>query len=101
MKAYGKLIYKSLEKRDGGEFTNDRGQNIKFDESYVLKVDENLDGSIGEHKLKVDKNNIGLVDQLKALKPYTEIELECNVVMYQNSCKLIPVSLKSGSNNKQ
>lgn len=100
MKAYGKFIYKSLEKREGGEFVNPQGQKIKFDESYVLKVDENIDGSINERKLKVDKNNIGLVNQLKDLTPYKEIEIECDVVMYQNACKLIPVRLITNSNNK-
>ena len=99
MKAYGKFIYKSLEKRDGGEFVNSNGQKIKYDESYVLKIDENVDGKIDERKLKVDKNNIGLLNQLKDLRPYHEIELECDVQLYQNSCKLIPVRL-TNSNNK-
>lgn len=100
MKAYGKFIYKSLEKRDGGEFTNSNGQKIKYDDSYVLKVDENVDGAINERKLKVDKNNVGLVNQLKDIKSYCEIELECDVQLYQNSCKLIPVRLITNSNNK-
>ena len=99
MKAYGKFVYKSLEKRDGGEFTNSSGQNIKYEDSYVLKIDENVDGSINERKLKVDKNNIGLINQLKDVKPYSEIELECEVHLYQNSCKLIPIRL-TNSNNK-
>ena len=100
MKAYGKVIYKSLESRDGGEFVNDRGQQIKFDSSYLLKVDENVDGEINERRLKVDKNNLGLLEQLKSIKPYTEIELECDVKMYSNSCKLIPIRVISNSNNK-
>lgn len=99
MKAYGKFVYKSLEKRDGGEFTNSSGQTIKYEDSYVLKIDENVDGSINERKLKVDKNNIGLINQLKDVKTYSEIELECDVQLYQNSCKLIPVRL-TNSNNK-
>lgn len=100
MKAYGKFIYKSLEKRDGGEFVNANGQKIKYEDSYLLKMDENNDGSINERKLKVDKNNIGLLNQLKDIKPYNEIELECDVLLYQNSCKLIPVRLITNSNNK-
>ena len=100
MKAFGKLVYKSLEERDGGEFVNAQGQNIRFDKTYVLKVDENLNGSISERKLKVDPANVGLVNQLRELKVYSEFELECDVVMYQNSCKLIPVRLITNSNNK-
>lgn len=100
MKACGKFIYKSLEKRDGGEFVNSNGQTIKYEDGYILKLDENVDGSINERKLKVDKNNTGLINQLKDLKAYFEIELECDVILYQNSCKLIPVRLLSNRNNK-
>lgn len=100
MIARGKLIYKSLEIRSAGAFKNAQGENVEYGETYLLKADEILDGSINERKLKVDKNNLGLVNQLRELKPYSEIELECEVKLYQNSCKLIPVRLISNSNNK-
>lgn len=38
MKACGKFIYKSLEKRDGGEFVNSNGQTIKFDEKSATQA---------------------------------------------------------------
>lgn len=100
MKAYGKFVFKSLENRAGGEFTDAGGKVVKYQDTCILKVDENDDGSINERKLKVDKNNIVLINQLKDVKPYTEIELECDVKLYQNSCKLIPVRLVTNSNNK-
>lgn len=98
MKAYGKFVFKSLENRAGGEFTDTSGNVVKYSDTCILKVDENDDGSINERKLKVDKNNIGLINQLKDVKVYTEIELECDVKLYQNSCKLIPVRLINGNN---
>lgn len=98
MKARGEFVFKGLEKRDGGEFTNERGQNVKYGESYVLKVDEVLEDSINERKLKVDPKNIALVDSLKKLKPYDKIELECDIQLYQNSAKVVPVSIVTANN---
>lgn len=98
MKAIGEFIYKCLEKRGAGEFTNDKGENIKYGESYVLKVDEVVDGNINERKLKVDVNNTSLIDKLKQLKPYEKISLECDVVLYTNSAKVVPVALTTANN---
>lgn len=99
MKAIGKFVYKGLEKRDGGEFTNEKGQVIKYGEKYVLKVDEDNEGVINERKLSIDTANVGLIDRLKALKPYEKIQLECDVVLYNSSAKVIPVAIID-SNNK-
>lgn len=99
MRAKGNFVFKGLDKRAGGEFTNDKGQAIKYDESFVLKVDELVDGSINERKLKINVNNTTLLNELNKLKPYDKIDLECDVVLYQNSAKVIPVAV-SASNNK-
>lgn len=99
MKAIGEFVFKGLENRAGGEFTNERGQAIKYDASYVLKVDEVTESGINERKLKVDTKNIGLVDRLKALKPYDKVKLECDVVLYNSSAKVIPIAIVD-SNNK-
>lgn len=99
MKAKGEFVFKGLEKRDGGEFLNDKGQKVSYKEAYVLKVDEIVDGSINERKLKVDTGNTSLIDSLKKLKPYDKIELECDVVLYNNSAKVVPVAI-CNSNNK-
>lgn len=100
MKAIGNFVYKGLDKRSAGKFTNDKGQEVSYKEAYTLKVDENVDGNINERKLKVDVDNIGLVNGLKKLKLYEAFTLECEVVLYQNSAKVVPVALCSDSNNK-
>lgn len=100
MRSIGEFIYKGIEKRDGGEFTNDKGQNIKYNESYVLKVDESTEKGIFERRLKIDVNNTALVDKLKAKKPYEPIKLLCDITFYGNSVKVIPVDLYIDSNNK-
>ena len=93
------MCLKDSKKRAGGEFTNDKGQVVKYGESYVLKVDEIVDGSINERKLKVDVNNTSLINELNKLKPYDHVNLECDVILYQNSAKVIPIAV-SVSNNK-
>lgn len=93
MKAKGEFVFKGLDDRKAGEFTNDKGQVVKYNESKVLKVDEVVDGSINERKLKIDANNTFLIDKLKKLKPYDHIILECDVLLYANSAKVVPVAI--------
>lgn len=100
MRAKGNFVFKGLDKRKAGEFTNDKGQVVKYDESTILKVDEiTEDGEINERKLKIDANNTFLIDKLKKLKPYDNIILECDVLLYANSAKVVPVAI-CDSNNK-
>lgn len=99
MQAKGKFIFKSLERKDGGEFVNEKGQNVKFDASYQLKVDENNDGVINERKLKVSQKNDALIQKLMKKNPYDSIELICEIQMYGSMAKVIPVDLID-SNNK-
>lgn len=100
MRAKGEFVFKGLDKRDGGKFLNDKGKEISYGEAYILKVDEVTANDISERKLKVDANNTFLIDELKKLKPYDKITLECDVLLYQNSAKVVPVAVKSDSNNK-
>lgn len=94
----GEFVFKSVEKRDGGKFTNDRGQDITFDTAYVLKVDELTNQGIYERKLKIDKNNTALVNKLHNLKPYDKITLICEISLYGSQARVIPVDIDS--NNK-
>ena len=52
MQARGKFVFKSLERKEGGKFINEKGEEINYGASYQLKVDENKDGVINERKLK-------------------------------------------------
>lgn len=102
MKATGKLIFKGIVSREAGQFTDNTGRNVQYDMCYILTVDEMQEnGTFAERKLKVEKENTGLVAQLRELKPYTEIDLECNVKLFNNACRIIPVRLlNTNSNNK-
>lgn len=94
----GEFVFKGVEKRDAGSFTNDKGQAVNYDMAYVLKVDEISENGIFERKLKIDKANSVLLSKLKNLKPYDKMNLICDVVLYGSNARVIPVDLDS--NNK-
>lgn len=98
MKCRGEFVFKSIEKREGGSFTNDKGQAVNYDMAYLLKVDEVSQNGINERKLKIDKNNTVLLNKLQNLKPYDKINLICDVVLYGANAKVIPIDIDS--NNK-
>lgn len=98
MKCKGEFVYKSVEKREGGSFTNEKGEAVSYDMAYILKVDEITQDGIYERKLKVDKNNTVLLNKLQNIKPYDKIYLICDVVLYGANAKVVPVDLDS--NNK-
>lgn len=99
MKARGEFYFKGIEKKEAGEFTNVKGELVKYGTRTILKVDELVDGSVNERKLRIDTNNTFLIDKLKKLKLYEIITLECDVVLYQNSAKVVPIGIID-SNNK-
>lgn len=100
MQAKGKFIFKSLERKDGGKFVNEKGQEVNYDASYQLKVDENKDGVINERKLKISQKNDILVQKLMKKNPYEPIELLCDIDFYGSVARVIPVDLIDNSNNK-
>lgn len=92
MKCNGIFKFKSITKRDGGSFTNAKGDVINYKESYALQVDEEKDGRIFERvfKLPVDSP---LVDSLKALEPYQDIEITFDIDIYGSRIVLSPVGI--------
>lgn len=92
MRCNGIFVFKSVTKRDGGSFTNDKGEEIHYDDSYVLKVDEVSD-EIRERKFKFPCTNKKLYEDLCKLDSYSKICIDFEVVIYNNSCKLLPFSL--------
>lgn len=93
MKGSGELMYKSIEQRDGGSFTNDKGQVIKYDACYVLKVDDIQGSKIEELKLKIPSENRSLVEKLKSFAPYTKIKLDFVLEVKGNNTKIIPTEV--------
>ncbi len=89
----GVVVYKGIEKRDGGVFKGADGREIKYDSSYVVKFDENNNGVINERKVKFPASNTYLYNKFAGIKAYTEVILECDVVLSNNNCKLVPINV--------
>lgn len=93
MQAKGKFIFKSLRKRDAGEFVNDEGKTIPYDASFVITVDEDTDAGIKERTLKFPTTNTVLEHKLRELEPYTRINLLCEIVLYSSGARVLPLDL--------
>jgi len=93
MKCNGKFSFRGYEKKEGGEFINERGQKVKYDASYVLKLDEEIDGKVYERKLKFPITNTVLLSKVQSLKTYDEINLLCDVNFYNNQVRLVPLDI--------
>lgn len=94
MNCRGIVIFKGIEKREGGVFKNDKGQDINYNASYLIKFDEDINGNINERKLKFPASNLVLFDKFKEIKPYTKVNLSCDVVISNTICKLIPTNVE-------
>ena len=90
MKCEGNFVFKSIEKREGGEFTNERGKSIKYEPTYRVVVDEILNNKIIQRFFKFPCSNTTLFEKFKNLHAYDDIVLAFNVELYQSSVKLVP-----------
>lgn len=89
MKCQNNVVFKSVSQRDGGSFTNEKGQTVKYDSAYVVRFDlEEENGEISEHKAKFKGNNNQLFTKFKSLKPYDKINLIFDVTIQNSGCKL-------------
>lgn len=95
----GEFVFKSIEKKDGGVFTNDNGKEIEYDASYKLKVDEISENGIDEIIFKIPLKSRQLYEDLKALNPYDKIVLEFDIVFSKSSgtVKLVPIDFELGN----
>lgn len=82
MVSQGVFYFKGLQFKSSGEFTNDKGVVIKYDESVVLKFDELEQDEKGNPilnerfiKIKNLKDNAELVDKLKKFALQSKIKL--------------------------
>ncbi len=87
------VVYKGLSKREGGEFTNEKGQKVEYNDSFVLKFDEEVNGEVFERRLKFPVTNKELARKLRELEVYSKIKLICDVQLYTSSAKIVPVEL--------
>ena len=96
----GIVIYKGIEKREGGTFKNDKGQNVDYNSAYVVKFDEVIEGKINERKLKFPTSNKVLYDKFAKYEPYTKVVITCDVSLMQSACKLTPIDVNDVSNEE-
>lgn len=89
----GTLIFKSIEKREGGTFKNDKGQDINYDSSYIIKVDEVKGKEVNERKFKFPQTNKVLFESFSDIEPYTKVDITFDIVISTNACKLVPVDV--------
>ena len=90
----GIVVFKGIEKREGGEFSGQNGQAIKYESAYVVKFDEIKEGKVNERKLKFPTNNKKLYDKFAEIEMYTRVQIECEVVLGQSACRLTPIDVK-------
>lgn len=93
MKAKGLFMFKSIQKREKGSFTNkETGEVIEYGSCYVLVADEvEENGKITERRFKIAEEDNYIIGQLSTLDPYTKIQIEFDVVLYSSNAKLTPV----------
>lgn len=99
MKCQGGFIFKKIDKVDAGEFVNN-GNLIKYPSSFRLFLDEWNNGKLNEVKLKIPETSRDLVAKLQSLEPYSKVLLDCDIIFYNNSIRVIPSDVKVASNNK-
>lgn len=88
------VVFKGVSKRDGGEFTNDKGEVIKYDPSFIIKFDEDVNGEIIERRLKFPITNKALEHKLKEVEAYSKIVLLCDVQLYSANAKVLPIDME-------
>lgn len=94
MKCKGEFIFRGIERRDGGNFTNDKGETISYPSSYRVKVDElTLDG-VFERVFKVAEKNSQLINDFQTLDNYQKIIITFDVALYGTKVSLVPENVE-------
>lgn len=88
------VVFKSVSKREGGDFVNDKGEKISYEPSYVVKFDEDVNGEILERRLKFPLTNKNLFNKLKDLDAYSKITLVCDIQLFTGNAKVLPIDMK-------
>ena len=96
MKAKGLFMYKSIQKREKGSFTNqETGEVIEYGSCYILVVDEiEENGKITERRFKITEENNLLIGEFSTLDPYTKVQIEFYVTLYSSNAKVVPSSFE-------
>ena len=90
MNCLGKFKFKGIEKREGGSFTNAEGKVVNYQASYVVTVDEEVDGKIYERKLKFSAQNVALFEKFADISPYEDVQIYFDINFIGTSVRLVP-----------
>ena len=93
MKCEGEFVFKGIETKEGGEFTNERGQLIKFSATNQIKLDEIVGTKTEERTFKFPVENKPLAEKFKSLKLYENVVVAFNIELYKTSVKLVPIDV--------
>lgn len=103
MKCQGVFIFKSIQSKEGGSFTNQNGQPIVYKPSYEVKFDDLVDNVPTERKIKVSEDETTLIQKIKELKPYTRylFTFDVNFISKGTSLKLLDIASTKDNSNKE
>lgn len=93
MKCQGKFIFKCIEKKEGGEFVNQKGQKVVYDPTFQVKVDEIIDGKTEERIFKFKASNKELANNFEKFNVYDKVIIDFNIELYKTSVKLVPCNV--------
>lgn len=96
MKAKGVFMFKNVQDRERGSFTNkETGEVISYNACKVLVADElSEDGKMNERRFKIDNENVNLINEFCSLEAYTKISIIFDVVLYSANAKVTPISFE-------
>lgn len=86
MKTKGNFIFKGATKKEGGTFTNDKGQKIEYSPKYLIKFDEIITNDKGQREvfersidLKEIPENNELITKILSLDLYSKVDFDFDV----------------------
>ena len=90
MKCKGEFIFRGIERRDGGNFINDKGETISYKPSYKLKVDEQTENGLIERIFKISEEQTQLINVFQTLDNYSKIIILFDITFFGTKINLVP-----------
>ena len=90
MKCKGEFIFRGIERKDGGNFINEKGETISYKPSYRVKVDEQTESGLKERIFKISEEENQLINDFQTLDIYQKIIMTFDVALYGTKVSLVP-----------
>lgn len=96
MKAKGIFMFKNIQVREKGSFTNkETGEVIDYGACHILVADEiEENNKITERRFKISNEDTFFIKDLESLEPYTKIKIEFDVTLYSSNAKVTPTGFE-------